>query len=160
MLQARKVAVREDLNFEEQLHVLDQVINSSPVFSNLNPDKHGVALATAPNFSHATSYANVSKENLDLIGDEVRYDVDCLEAIWVEEFKMGWTSIPKEKKGAHGRPRKSSKGDLFYTENTSPLSPNSSYLATHIPKRTLKRIGDKKLNCTEKKVAGPDLGEK
>ena len=89
MLQAGKDAVREDPNFKEQLHVLDQSINSSPVFLNLNPDKPGVALVAAPNFSHATSYANVSKENLDLIGDEVRYDVDALESIRVEEFKMG-----------------------------------------------------------------------
>nr|POF11142.1 hypothetical protein CFP56_33222 [Quercus suber] len=81
LLQAGKDAVKEDLVFEEQLYALDQAINSPPVSTNLNPDKPGVALAIAPNFSHAMSCANVSKENLDLIGDEVRCVVDSLEAI-------------------------------------------------------------------------------
>ena len=73
---------------------------------------------------------------------------------------MGRNNTPKEKKGTHGRPRKYSKGDLFYTENTNPLFSSSSSLATHIPKRTLKRIVNKKENYAEKEVADPDLGER
>ena len=100
------------------------------------------------------------KENQGLTRDEVRYDVDSLETIQIEEFNVGRNNTLKEKKGTHGRPRKYSKGDLFYTENTNPLFSSSSSLATCIPKRTGKRIVDKKENYAEKEVADPDLGER
>ena len=84
------------------------MINSSPVLSNLKPDKPSIASAIAPNFSHATSRINVSKENQGLTGDEVRYDVDSLERLknlmWAEiillnkrkEHMGGLGNIPRE----------------------------------------------------------------
>ena len=68
-------------NFEEQLQVLAQAINSSLVLSKLKTDKPGVVSTTAPTFSNATSCINLSKENQELNNEEVRYDVDSLEAI-------------------------------------------------------------------------------
>ena len=41
----------------------------------------------------------------------VRYDVDSLEAIRIEEFNVGQTSTPKEKKTSRGRPRKFIQGE-------------------------------------------------
>ena len=73
---------------------------------------------------------------------------------------MGWTSIPKEKKGTCRRPKKSLQGDLLYADVSILSSPNSSSLPTCNSKRTWKRIVDKKLNSLEMKGVGPDLGEK
>ena len=147
-------------NFEEQFQVLDQAINSSTVLSKLKTDKPSVISATAPTFSHATSCINMSKENQGLNNEEVRYGVDSLEAIRIEEFNVSRNTTPKKKKSTRGRPRKYSKGDFLYTENTSPLFSRSSSQATCTPKKTWKRIVDKKENSSEKEIAGPDLGEK
>jgi len=105
-LQAVKDDARVVLNLEEQLHILDHAINSFPVLSNLKIDKPSVVSATAPIFSHAKSCINVSKESQGLNNEKVKYDVDSLEAIRVEEFNVGRNSTPKEKKSTRGRPRK------------------------------------------------------
>ena len=67
----------------------------------------------------------------------VRYDVDSLEAIRIEEFNVSQTSTPKEKKSTRGRPRKFSQGELLNTENTNQVySGNSSQIA-HTPKKNM-----------------------
>ena len=130
------------------------------MLSNLKTDKPGVVLATARIFSHAKSCMNVSKENQGLNNEEVKYDVDSLEAIRIKEFNIGQNSTPREKKSTCGRPRKYSQGDFLNIENTSPVFSRSSSKATHTPKKTWKRIADKKEISAEKAVAGPNLGEK
>lgn len=110
LLQAKKDNTKEVPSIEEQLHVLDQGINSTPMFSNLKPENSGIASATIPKFYHAISCTNVTKENQCLIRDEVRFDVDSLEVIQIKQFNMGLKTTPKERKGECGRPRKSLKG--------------------------------------------------
>ena len=89
LLQDGKDAAKENPTFEEQLHELDKEINYSPVFSKLHLDFSELPSVPAPLFSHATLAVNVSKANLDLIRNEVRHEMDSLEAIQAEEFKVG-----------------------------------------------------------------------
>ena len=136
-------------NFEEQFQVLDQAINSSTVLSKLKTDKPSVISATAPTFSHATSCINMSKENQGLNNEEVRYGVDSLEAIRIEEFNVGRNTTPKKKKSTRGRPRKYSKGDFLYTETQvlyfqeallrQPVLPKKHGNALLIKKKILQR---------------------
>ena len=51
------------------------------MFSKLHLDFSELPSVVAPLFSHARSAVNVSKANLDLIGNEVRHEMDSLEAI-------------------------------------------------------------------------------
>ena len=83
-------------NFKEQLHALDKDINSSPAFSNLHPKNLGINSVGLPMFSHDTS----AQASLNLTKNEVRREVDSLEAIWVEEFIVGWTSNFNDKETA------------------------------------------------------------
>nr|POE91612.1 hypothetical protein CFP56_25654 [Quercus suber] len=196
-------AVKDDArvvsNFEEQLQALDHAINSSPELSNLKTDKPGVVSTATPIFSHAKSCINVSKEiqglnkeevrydvdsmeaivagvvpifslakscinvskeSQGLNKEEVRYDVDSLEAIQIEEFNVGQNSTLKEKKSTRGRPRKYPQGELLNTENTSPIYSRNSSQTTRTPKKTWKRIVDKKEIYAEKVVASLDISEK
>ena len=123
-------------SIEEQLHVSDQGINSTPMFSNLKPENSSFALATVPKFYHATSCTNVAKEIQYLIRDEVRSNVDSLEATQIEQFNMGRNTTPKEKKGVCGRPRKSFKGVLSSNENISQSFSGCSSQETRKPKQT------------------------
>nr|POF25141.1 hypothetical protein CFP56_66044 [Quercus suber] len=63
LLRAEKDDIREVPSIEEQLHVSDQGINSTPMFSNLKPENSGIASATIPKFYHAITCTNVTKEN-------------------------------------------------------------------------------------------------
>ena len=51
-------------------------------------------------FSHATLGVNVSQASLNLNKNEVRHEVDSLEAIRAEDFNVGWTSNSNEKETA------------------------------------------------------------
>ena len=83
-----------------------------------------------------------------------------MEAIRIEDFNIGQTSTPKEKKSTRGRPRKFTQGELLNTENTNQVySGNSSQIA-HTPKKTWKRIAVKKETSEKKPVADLDIGEK
>lgn len=95
-------ADEENPTFEEQLLELDKEINFSPESLNLNPDFPRLPSVAVPMFSHATSSVNVlktsvhvSKPNSVFIGNEVGHEMDSLEAIRADEFKVGWTSINK-----------------------------------------------------------------
>ena len=107
LLEDGQNAIEENLTFEEQLHAFDEEINYFPGFSKLNPDFSRLPSVTVPLFSHATSSVNVSKANPDIIRNEVGREMDSLETIWADEFQVGYIYINKEKKGTHGRPKKS-----------------------------------------------------
>ena len=113
LLEDGQNATEENPSFEEQLHALDKEINCSLGFPKLNPEFSGLPSITDPLFSHATSSANVSKAYPDFIGNKIGREVDSLETIWADEFKVGWTSINKEKKGSCGRPKKSTQEESF-----------------------------------------------
>ena len=107
LLEDGQNAIEENSTFEEQLHALDEEINYFPGFSKFNPDFPRLPSVTVPLFSHATSSVNVSKANPDIIRNEVGREMDSLETIWADEFQVGYIYINKEKKGTHGRPKKS-----------------------------------------------------
>ena len=92
----------------------------------------------APIFSHAKPCINVSTTGQGLNNEVIRYDGDSLEAIRSEEFNVGQTSTPtekktettKEKKTSRGRPRKFTQGEVLTTGNTNQVySGNSSQIA-------------------------------
>ena len=114
----------------------------------------------APSFSHAKPCSNVSTAGQDLNKGVIRYDKDSLEAIRSEEFNVGQTSTPKEKKTSRGRPRKLLQGELLTTGNTNQVYLGHSSQIAHAPKKTWKRIAVKKETSADKAVAGLDIREK
>ena len=160
LLEDGQNAAEENPSFKEQLHALDKEINCSPGFPKLNPKFSRLPLVTDPLFSHATSSANVSKAYLDFIRNKMGREVDFLETIRADEFKVGQTSINKEKKGSHGRPKKSAQEESFNVDASTLSSSNNSFLPTRISKRNWKRVTDKKLHSLVLKDVSPDLGEK
>ena len=89
LLEDGQNAAEENPSFKEQLHALDKEINCSPGFPKLNPKFSRLPLVTDPLFSHATSSANVSKAYLDFIRNKMGREVDFLETIRADEFKVG-----------------------------------------------------------------------
>ena len=115
----------------------------------------GLPSVVDPIFSHATSSVDMStpsmhviKHKSDFIRHEVGCEMDSLETTRADEFKVDWTSINKEKKGTHGRPKKSVQEVMFNDAALTLSSPNKSTQPTHNTKRTWKRVAVKILNSS------------
>nr|POE71243.1 hypothetical protein CFP56_75322 [Quercus suber] len=118
-------------------------------------------------FSHASSSVDMSmpplhviKQNSDFIGQEVEREMDSLKTTQIDVFKVGWTSIQKEKKDTRGRPKKSVQEVLLNDATLTLSSPSKSIQPTRSSKRTWKRVAVKTLNSSEIKDGSADLGEK
>ena len=122
---------------------------------SLDLNRTGFPTINNPIISHDTSSMDVStlpvhaiKNKSDFIRHEVGCEMDSLETTRADEFKVDWTSINKEKKGTHGRPKKSVQEVMFNDAALTLSSPNKSTQPTHNTKRTWKRVAVKILNSS------------